>query len=1355
MKLEELADLKRQGKYDEIVNWAEEAEIEQIDDVNMLLFAAEAYEKKGFVQKCEMAYQKAMNNFDEELAAEGLLKLYKNTDNADKLKKLAEELEEKGFPDEFVLLAGFEEQRAKDASKTEQIAALKEYMEEYYNDELYHILLLELLLENGDAEGVKRYLNKYHRMFPNSDYEETYIIQIEKLFEQGKFIRPEKTIRNIIYQKIEKKDEVKQDQTEQKAVTGPSEKNNVRIKTRSLQELISGKLFQDIIKKEKPLNEEPPTMEERFQNIVGMKEVRDKVGSVYRVFKMQQERKSSGYNSEMLAFTHFVIDGKRGYGKRLLAETIGKMLVDFSIRGQEEAIGIQAKDFCDNYDNLNQLDDTTLIIENIDRCMDNNGKFGDFAWSLRRFLLEHKNDLSVIMTGSKEAVVNLFREEPDIGNAVYPPNDSFSIPDYTPDELMQILELLARQEGFLLTQQAKELVKKQIEKECKMSTFAGGDSLMEKLILAQRKAADRFEALEEIEESNQVMLEESDFTKEGIELSAKELIQKLDAMIGLQSVKQQVNKLVSNIIFEKEAEKSGVEKTTSAQPLHMIFKGEPGTGKTTVARLIGEIYQSLGVLPGNKEGMIECSAPDLIGMYVGETALKTQKVIDRAMGSVLFVDEAYSLMQNQFGKEAITTLLKAMEDNRDSIMIILAGYEEDIDKLLDTNAGLRSRMPTEIYFENYSEEELLLIFRNIVSEDHRFLEKDTKEVLQELIHQASKAQDFGNARGVRNLVGLVEAAMKERVVDMVRAGEEIPQNAYEIIRREDIEKVMASAGEGQKSLEELLDELNQMEGMEQLKAVVNKQSNTVRAYEMKKKFGVQDELQIDSMHMVFSGGPGTGKTTMARKIGLIYKALGILPRGDNVLECDAKDLIGQYIGQTAPIVAEKIKHSMGGVLFIDEAYQLSRGNGNNSFGQEAIDALVKAMEDKRDKFMVILAGYTNEMNEFLDKNPGLRSRIPNIIEFPDYSTEQMTSIFRKMADEKGYQIESGAERTLLHLIEEKSQQKDFGNARGVRNVLAQVLYAVDERIVNTSDNLSAENCKTIMTIDLEKLMNMPLEKKDVASVDELLKELDSMVGLDRVKKAVRRIVDEAQYNIWAESQGIGQKGDHGSLHMLFKGNAGTGKTTVARMIGNIYRAMGVLRTGQLVECSRKELVAGYVGQTAAKTQQYIDSALGGILFVDEAYELYKGGGNDFGMEALTTIMKAMEDHRDDMMVIFAGYSKEIDNLIAANQGLESRFSKQNEIIFDDYEMEELSQIFLFQAKKKGLIVEEKLYPVILDTIEKVKRESDNFGNARGVRNIVEAVDRARKHRITQLLMRGETPDTETALILTEADFEEI
>lgn len=1363
MTLKELAQLSRNVEYTKITEWAEQTGIDKMEEVDFLLFSAEAYEKTGCLEKAAQAYERAVKEFEDDNAATALLNLYKNTDNTDALTELAAYLDEQGIMDDIMLLARFEALRAGKAEMDEQIDALKEYMDECYNDELYHILLMELLLETGDGKALKRLLNKFWRVFANSEYKETYVTPLEQSLEQNIYGQPDSSIRELIYKKIVTRKEEPQKETVAVAVNvekaepdkadapkpvarpkAPAKK--VRANLVSSKDILNEHTSRKKGKKNKEKNAEPPTMDERFQDVYGMKNVRDKVGNIYRVLKFQSEKDVA------FSVSNFIITGKRGSGKTLLAVTMAQILVDFGIRGEEDAVSVEAKEFCDKYNDLendaDKLKDRTLIIENLERAMDQQGVYGDFAWKLRQYMIAHKEDMSIILTGSKDAALKLLEEEKDIGELVYPIRDTYDIDEYSTDELMEIMELEAAIKKCQLSQKAKECVRRQLDKEKKMTTFAYAKSIQEKIESAITKAANRVDLKEDVSDNDFCILTEEDFEADSISGSIDELLDQLDKMTGLDSVKEEVSKLINKIIVEQEAEKAGVEKKKTAEPLHMVFKGGPGTGKTTVARIIGEIYIALGILPGNKAGLVECTSKDLVGQYVGETAQKTQAKIDEAMGGVLFIDEAYSLTQNQFGKESITTLLTTLENNSDSIMVIFAGYPEDMDEFLDLNPGLRSRIPKHIMFEDYTPEEMVSIFRELTSKNGRFLAPDTNDLLKELLRQASMGLDFGNARGVRRVFNEVENAQKDRLGVMLTQKIMPTSNDFVMFRKEDFESVLESYQAGARPLDELLEDLNNTEGMQELKDVVNRAVNTVKAYRKKKENGISARLEIDSLHMVFSGAPGTGKTTMARKVGAIYKALGILPRGNELCECAGNDLLGKAIGDAANIVKDKIKHSMGGILFVDEAYQLS--NNNNPYGQEACDTFIKELEDKRDKFMLILAGYTKEMEDFMDTNPGFRSRIPHVIHFEDYSVDQMVSIFKKMVAEKEYTLEEDADEVIRKVLEKKSTGKDFGNARGVRNVLREVIENLDFRIAN--EDVPAEEFAIIRKVDIEKVVETGEEEAEEKDVDAILAELDSMVGLGSVKEAVHKIVEMAQYNKWAQEEGIDEEG-FGSMHMLFKGNAGTGKTTVARMIGQIYKQLGVLRSGQLVECGRDSLVAGYVGQTAEKTQAVINSAMGGILFVDEAYTLVGKGENDFGNEALTTIMKAMEDHRDDLMVIFAGYSKEIDELIATNQGLESRFSKQNEIVFEDYTPDELLQIFLFQAK--GMIVEEELYPFIQEVIGKAQAEAASFGNARGVRNIVDSVNGFRKQRIQGMIRSGQKPDAQTAMTITREDLEKI
>ena len=246
-------------------------------------------------------------------------------------------------------------------------------------------------------------------------------------------------------------------------------------------------------------------------------------------------------------------------------------------------------------------------------------------------------------------------------------------------------------------------------------------------------------------------------------------------------------------------------------------------------------------------------------------------------------------------------------------------------------------------------------------------------------------------------------------------------------------------------------------------------------------------------------------------------------------------------------------------------------------------------------------------------------------------------------------------------------------------------------------------------------------------IEDLLAELDSYIGLGVVKEEVHNLINMVQ--VYKLRQQHDLPTTDMSLHMVFTGNPGTGKTMMARMMARIYRSLGILSKGQLVEVDRSGLVAGYVGQTALKTQKVIEKAMGGVLFVDEAYALNGRSENDFGQEAIDTLLKAMEDHRDDLVVIVAGYTDLMDRFIHSNPGLESRFNRF--LLFDDYTTDEMVEIFRMQCKKGCYQLTEEAQPLIRDYIAEESAD-DSFGNARGVRNLFEHVLVAQNNRLATM-----------------------
>ena len=814
------------------------------------------------------------------------------------------------------------------------------------------------------------------------------------------------------------------------------------------------------------------------------------------------------------------------------------------------------------------------------------------------------------------------------------------------------------------------------------------------------------------------------------ERSLEDILGDLDRYIGMDEVKKAVREIAFSVQNSVQRAARGLGEQEKAG-IHIVLTGNPGTGKTTIARKLGEILESIGYLDSGH--VVEADRSKMVSPYQGETPKVVDRLCDKAMGGILFVDEAYTLApvsqsgdRDQQGAQALEQLMKRMEDDRGKFVVIAAGYRQEMDNLFRINPGVRSRFNYFLNIDDYTPDQLFQIMGVFAKEKKYEFTAEASELTQKMITELYNARekDFANGRTMRQLFDKICSKQAER----------LQKGDLSALSNEELMTIDVSdiPYEAPKAVDytECLEKLNGLVG---LGAVKKEISNLAAFLNLQIRRGETNTFQ--GKHYVFTGNPGTGKTTVARIMADVFRTLGILSRGQ-LIEADRAKLVAGYSGQTAIKTNQLIDSAMGGVLFIDEAYTL-KSSDQDSFGAEAIDTLLKRLEDDRGKFICIVAGYTDNMHDFIDTNPGLKSRFTQTIHFEDYTPDELTQIFLNLCEGKNFSVDEETKGAIHRQFEQLylRRDKNFGNAREARRMFDQAVERQSQRLVSMIGNpdFKNEDMYRITTADLE----VPQSEK-ARPLDEVLNELDEFIGMRSVKNMIRRLAVQSMFMKQRAAMGAG-KVQQMSMNFILTGNPGTGKTSIARKMGEILQSMEILSTSRVIETSRATLVGKYMGETPKIVNNMCDKAMGGILFIDEAYTL-SSEGDQYGKEAIDTLMKRMEDDRGKFVVIAAGYKEEMEKFLLVNPGLASRFS--NKLHIDDYNEDELLAIYKKMAAKDNYTLSPAAEFKLMDLIcRMVVNKTASFGNAREMRNILDKTIQQLSIRVSQMDSSLVTPET--------------
>ncbi|KAJ3930107.1 MAG: P-loop containing nucleoside triphosphate hydrolase protein [Lentinula lateritia] len=728
-----------------------------------------------------------------------------------------------------------------------------------------------------------------------------------------------------------------------------------------------------------------------------------------------------------------------------------------------------------------------------------------------------------------------------------------------------------------------------------------------------------------------------------LEGASNEAIDKLMNLTGLEEVKNQVLTIKAKIDLVTRQNAS-----ISDERFNICMLGNPGTGKTTVARIYAQFLSSVGILPGNE--FIETTGSRIANDGVPGIKAHIEAILN-AGGGAIFIDEAYQLVSESSiqGSQVLDFILAEMENNIGKLVFILAGYNKQMEKFFEHNPGLSSRVPYNLNFKDYTDGELLKMLRRLIEKKYQGkmeveggLEGLYARIVAQRLGRGRNRAGFGNARALENVFNKVLERQARRINEQRKNGAR--PNDFLLVR----EDLIGPEPSGALERSTAWTKLQKLIGLSSVKETAHNLIDMLRTNYLRE---LKESKPIEvSLNRVFTGSPGTGKTTVAKLYGQVLADLGLLSNGEVVIKNPA-DFLGAHLGQSEANTKAILVSTVGKVLVIDEAYGLYGGssqNGSDIYKTAVIDTIVAEVQSvPGEDRCVLLLGYQKQMEEmFQNVNPGLSRRfaIDDPFKFDDFTEDELMEVLDMKLRESDLEASDDAKTVARECLGRARNRPNFGNGGDVENLINKAKMRYQSRQASLPlHQRSADIILQPTDFDPEH------DRQSHASAN-MAKLFEDLVGCDDIVQKLGKYQETA-----ANYKRFGKDArTHIPTCFVFKGPPGTGKTTVARKMGQVFYDMGFLSSKEVIECSASDLVGQYVGHTGPKVQKRFQQALGRVLFIDEAYRLGEGR---FAHEAVDEIVGLLtkEEFMSKLVVILAGYDDDMNRLMAVNTGLSSRF----------------------------------------------------------------------------------------------------